>query len=88
MCWEQGEIFACGYNIQGQCGLGHFDIQITPNLIPNLPSNIVQFVCGGSQSLFLSEGNVFSVGDNGWSTWSWSQYRPECVEQDTQFTTH
>ena len=30
-----------------------------------LPSNIVQFVCGNSQSLFLdSEGNVFSDGDN------------------------
>ena len=39
--------------------------QITPNLIPNLPSNIIQFVCGSSQNLFLdSEGNVFSVGRN------------------------
>ena len=63
---NKGEIFACGYNLEGQCGLGHFDsIQITPSLILNLPSNIVQFVCGSHHNLFLdSEGNVFSVGDN------------------------
>ena len=63
---DKGEIFACGVNQYGQCGLGHFnDPQITPSLIPNLPSNIVHFACGEYQSLFLdSEGNVFSVGDN------------------------
>ena len=63
---NKGEIFACGYNGEGQCGLGHFNvIQITPSLILNLPPNIVQFVCGDGQSLFLdSEGNVYSVGDN------------------------
>ena len=60
------EIFACGFNREGQCGLGHCNHpQITPSLIPNLPSNIVHFICGGSQSFFLdSEGNVFSVGHN------------------------
>ena len=58
------EIFACGFNEDGQCGLGHFDSpQITPSLILNVPSNIVHFVCGCDHSLFLdSEGNVFSVG--------------------------
>ena len=63
---NKGEIFACGNNNFGQCGLGHFNHpQITPSLIPNLPPNIVHFVCGGSQCLFLdSEGNVFSVGNN------------------------
>ena len=63
---NKGEIFSCGNNQYGQCGLGHFNrTQITPSLIPNLPSNIVHFVCGGSQSLFLdSEGNLFSVGCN------------------------
>ena len=63
---NKGEIFACGNNGAGQCGLGHFNHpQITPSLIPNLPSNIVHFVCGSCQSLFLdSEGNVFSVGHN------------------------
>ena len=62
----EGEIFACGFNQYGQCGLGDFNrSQITPTLI-NVPSNIVQFVCGCHQSLFLDlEGNVYSVGDNG-----------------------
>ena len=61
---DKGEIFSCGYNIYGQCGLGHFNSsQITPSLILNAPPNIIQFVCGGYQSLFLdSEGNVYSVG--------------------------
>ena len=60
------ELFACGYNEHGVCGLGHFNYsQITPSLIPNLPSNIVHFVCGSQQNLFLdSAGNVFSVGYN------------------------
>ena len=63
---DQGEIFSCGYNSSGECGLGHFKSpQIKPSLIPNAHSNIVQFVCGSHQSLFLdSEGNVFSAGDN------------------------
>ena len=60
------EIFSCGANEEGQCGLGHFNHpQITPSLIPNVPSNIVHFVCGYGQSLFLDcEGNVFSFGNN------------------------
>ena len=62
---DRGEIYACGINDNGQLGLGIFQNQITPILIPNLPSNIIQFVCGNLQSLFLDlEGNVFSVGDN------------------------
>ena len=60
------EIFACGDNRYGQCGLGHFNHpQITPKVILNAPPNIVQFICGHHQNLFLdSEGNVFSVGYN------------------------
>ena len=63
---NKGEIFSCGYNLQGQCGLGHSNNpQITPSLILDAPPNIVQFVCGGYQNLFLdSEGNIFSVGKN------------------------
>ena len=63
---DKGEIFSCGNNAYGQCGLGHFNNpQITPSLIPNVLSNIIQFVCGSNQSLFLdSEGSVFSVGYN------------------------
>ena len=66
---NKGEIFACGFNQQGQCGLGHFDPQITPKLIPKLPPKIVHFVCGYGQNLFLdSEGKVFSVGNNGYGS--------------------
>ena len=63
---NKGEIFACGYNRDGECGLGHYDHrQVTPSLILDAPSNIVHFVCGNQQNLFLdSEGNVFSVGHN------------------------
>ena len=63
---DKGEIFACGNNYVGACGLGHFnDPQITPSLIPNLPSNIIEFICASNLSLFLdTEGNVFSVGEN------------------------
>ena len=63
---DKGEIFACGNNPSGQCGLGHFEYtQITPSLVLNLPSNIVNFVCGSNQNLFLdSEGSVYSVGNN------------------------
>ena len=63
---DKGEIFSCGNNHYGQCGLGYCNHpQITPSLILNVPSNIVQFICGYQQSLFLdSEGNVFSVGNN------------------------
>ena len=63
---DKGEIFSCGDNQFGACGLGHFNHpQITPSLIHNAPSNIVQFVCGPNNSLFLDcEGNVYSVGFN------------------------
>ena len=62
----KGEIYSCGRNMDGELGLGHFNHpHITPTLIPNLPSNIVQFVCGYQHNLFLdSDGNVFSVGCN------------------------
>ena len=63
---EKGEIYSCGLNETGELGLGHSNsTQITPMLIPNLPSNIVQFICGSSNSLFLdSDGNVYSTGHN------------------------
>ena len=63
---NKGEIFSCGKNEEGQCGLGHFDHpQITPSIILYAPPNIIEFVCGYDQNLFLdSEGNVYSVGFN------------------------
>ena len=48
----------------GTMWIGSFNSsQITPSLIQHAPSNIVQFVCGSDQNLFLdSEGNVYSCG--------------------------
>ena len=61
----KGDFYACGRNGNGQLGLGHYNTQITPTKIPNLPLNIIQFVCGFYHNLFLdSEGKVFSVGHN------------------------
>ena len=61
-----GNIYSCGRNDSGQLGLRHFNSpEITPTLIPNLPSNIVQFVSGYVHNLFLdSEGNVYCFGYN------------------------
>ena len=64
---NKGEIFSCGFNKNGACGLGHFsESQITPSLILKpVPSNIVEFVCGYRHNLFLDlEGIVYSVGAN------------------------
>ena len=62
---NKGEIFSCGDNHEGQCGSGYNGYQTPPGLIPDTPSNIIQFVCGGFHSLFLdSKGKVFSVGCN------------------------
>ena len=39
---DKGEIFLCGCNFYGACGLGFFNAsQITPSLIPNLPPTLV-----------------------------------------------
>ena len=62
---NKGEIFGCGCNKNGEVALGTFTSLSMVTLIPNLPPNIVKFVCGRNQNLFLdSEGNVFSVGGN------------------------
>ena len=63
---NKGEIFACGHNLNGACGLGNFNpYHITPSLILNLPPNIIHFVCGYGHNLFLdAEGIVYSVGNH------------------------
>ena len=61
--------------------MGHTNSpQITPSLIPNLPSDIVQFVCGFHQSLFLdSKGNVYSVGNNSFGSLGLGHFRNQNV---------
>ena len=80
---QRRNIFACGHNSEGECGSGYFrHPQVTPSLNPDASSNIIQFVCGYHQSLFLDSGeNVFSVGHNRYGLpWSCSQYKSECIE--------
>ena len=78
---DKGEIFSCGYNNYGQCGLGHFNSpQITPSLILNAPPNIVHFVSGSHQSLFLDyEGSVYSVGHNAYGSLGLGHYAKQNV---------
>ena len=63
---DKGEIYACGKNEYGALDLGNNKkSNIKRAQIPNLPPNIIQFMCGYLHSLFLDiEGNVFSVGFN------------------------
>ena len=59
------QIYACGYNNNGQLGLNDWKDRFNPEIIPNQPPDIVQISCGYSHALFLDiEGNVFCVGDN------------------------
>ena len=61
--FQSGEIYGCGYNCNGQLGLGHVFITPTVTRFPNLPSNIIQFACGKQVSVFIdNEGKVFYVG--------------------------
>ena len=92
---NKGEIFSCGFNALGDCGLGHFESpQFTPILIPNLPSNIIHFVCGGYHNLFLdSEGNVFSVGFNQFGQLGLGHNENKnvllyCIKSNTKYTSH
>ena len=62
---EEGEIYSCGFNNNGELGLGNFRCQLTGTLIPNLPPNIIDFVCGFQHNLLLDgDGKVFSFGNN------------------------
>ena len=63
---KEGRIYSCGYNCNGELGLGHYTHQKTVALIKNQPPNIIQFTSGYNHCLFLDKnGNVFSVGGNG-----------------------
>ena len=56
-------LFACGYNGDGQLGIGSKTRQYPPKLIPKLQSSISQFSCGFRHSLFLDEnGVVYGTG--------------------------
>ena len=63
---DEGIIFACGFNKNGELGLGHNKFSQTKvSIIPNQPPQIIKICCGMNHSLFLDgKGNVYSVGKN------------------------
>ena len=70
---NKGEIYVCGYNKNGELGLGHFNHQFDVCLLLNNENDplldIIQFACGNNHSLFLdSKGNVFSCGYNAYGS--------------------
>mmetsp|Transcript_62319 Transcript_62319/g.124882 ORF Transcript_62319/g.124882 Transcript_62319/m.124882 type:complete len:532 (+) Transcript_62319:120-1715(+) len=64
---EDGSIFGCGANDDGQLGLGHTDNQVSFKMLPLLPDGkkSKQVVCGASHTIVISEdGSLFGAGNN------------------------
>jgi alpha-tubulin suppressor-like RCC1 family protein len=65
---EDGTVFACGWNVFGQLGLGDYTDRNTFTAVPALPDGKVakQVVAGGHYTMILAEdGTVFVCGWNG-----------------------
>jgi alpha-tubulin suppressor-like RCC1 family protein len=61
---ENGYVYSCGYNFNGELGTGNTDNKPYPTMINNL-LNIVVISIGTDHSLFLDNlGNVYSCGAN------------------------
>jgi len=67
---SDGKVYGCGYNGNGQLGLGHGSSQSTPQEITHLTNNIItitQIACGSYHTMFLaSDDKVYSCGQNGY----------------------
>jgi alpha-tubulin suppressor-like RCC1 family protein len=61
---SDGTVYSCGYNFDGQLGLGNNNNYYTPTQITDI-SNVSAISCGRDHTLFLcSNGTVYSCGDN------------------------
>lgn len=75
---NQGQVFSCGNNADGQLGLNDLTQRRNPTLISNL-TDVVAISTGYAFSLALTkQGNVYSFGSNtvsflffklAWTTW-------------------
>ena len=65
---DDGKVFACGINTDGQCGVGHFSSVLIPTPIDttNIGANgIITQISGYYGAVFLrSDGKAFSCGPN------------------------
>jgi alpha-tubulin suppressor-like RCC1 family protein len=61
---ENGEVFAFGYNVQGQLGLGDTADGLLPTRIFAAPGSVEAVAAGGYQSFLLENGNVYAFGWN------------------------
>ncbi len=63
---NDGKVYSCGYNINGQLGIGNTTQQTTPQPISTLNSfTISAIACGFGHTVFLTnDGKVYSCGDN------------------------
>ena len=65
---DDGKVFACGTNDNGQCGVGHFSTVLIPTPIDttNIGANgIITQISGYNGAVFLrSDGKAFSCGPN------------------------
>ena len=60
---KTGEVYSCGFGMDGQLGLGHHHDRNIPTKIPDLPP--MKQVSAGSHSVFLSTTNeVYVCGKN------------------------
>ena len=61
---DDGAVYVCGWNKNGQCGLSSPDITI-PQPLASVPLRITKVSCGWNHTLALTEhGRVFVWGSN------------------------
>ena len=65
MIKNDGTVWACGYNVYGQLGLGHKTLQTTFTQVTTNVSDVKKIICGGSHTFMIkNDGTVWACGDN------------------------
>ena len=62
---NDGSVWACGYNREGQLGLGNNDNKTIFTQVPNM-TNVKQVACGNNHTIVLKDdGSIWSCGESG-----------------------